>query len=320
MVFYVKVVEALVKFKIKVRDRTTGDPIKGAVVTIYANGRSLGSKSTNEYGETDWFYANLNDWITGEVSKEGYVKVTISGFYATQDMDGKTITVYLTPEEVKGKLILKVIDIWNKPVKGAKVSIYDSASGMWISVGNTDEDGVVTTELAYGSYRIKAEHPTYGSKVQVITVDEKEEYATIVLGSERASIKFIIYHPVGAFWREPVQATVRLWCEETGYDQTKVATIQGDVAVADFGEVEANHTYKYRVEAEGYVPYESSIYAEKGMSYEIEVKMITEEEAKCPGWLGAIASLLGITCEQARMLVMGIVGLFIFALVLGIIF
>jgi len=95
---YMRKETVYIRFKIKVRDKDTGNTIANAMVKIYADGSLVGTKYTNTYGETDWFTVKEGVWVTGEVTASGYKKGTISGFYATSTYDGKTITVYLEKE------------------------------------------------------------------------------------------------------------------------------------------------------------------------------------------------------------------------------
>jgi len=95
---YMRKKEVYVRFKVKVRDKDSGETIKSAMVKIYADDSLVGTKYTNSYGETDWFTVKEGVWVTGEVEKPGYKKGTIKGFYATSTYDGKTITAYLEKE------------------------------------------------------------------------------------------------------------------------------------------------------------------------------------------------------------------------------
>jgi len=312
MVFYVKVIEALVKFKIKVRDKKTGDPIQDAKVTIYADGTFVGTKYTDSNGETDWFEVDMNAWVTGEVEKSGYVKSSISGFTATKDYDGQTITVYLTPEELKGDIKIIVYN-WKGELEDANV--YRKVDGKWGDFRTTKDGVVVYGDLPYGTYEFKVSDPIYGEKTFVVTLDEPLKEVTVTIGSPKARVKFYVYYMLAGKKEPLVGAEVHMWCDEIGYDKTLIVDSSG---YADFGEVEPCHIYQYKVTKTGYVPYESQIHPAEGKSHEIEVKMITEEEAECPPLFRAVANLLGMSCDEARALVFGIAGLFVVAFILGV--
>jgi len=313
MVFYVKVVEEnIIKIRFKVRDADTSDPLSEAKVVVYADGEKVGEDYTDSEGLTDWFTVDEGAWVTGEISKSGYVTAELKGFMATMDYDEQTITVYLTPETLKGDIKIIVYN-WKGELEDANV--YRKIDGKWGDFRTTKDGVVVYGDLPYGTYEFKVSDPIYGEKTFIVTLDEPLKEVTVTIGSSKASVKFYVYYELAGKKEPLVGAEVYMWCDEIGYDKTLVVDTNG---YADFGEVEPCHIYQYKVTKTDYVPYESQIHPAAGKSHEIEVKMITEEEAECPPLFRAVANLLGMSCDEARALVFGIVGLFVVAFILGV--
>jgi len=311
--FYVivkKPEEKKIKFKIRVRDYETGDTIPGAKVVIYADKNKVGEQLTGSDGVTpDWFYVKEGAWVTGTVEKKGYVTANIEGFYATKDYDGQTITVYLTPETLKGDLTIVVKDYAGNRIDA---TVWMWVDGKWANEKKTVNGEVTYKDLPYGSYKFKAKSDKYGDKIFVVTLDEPEKTYEVQLGSPMAKVEFYVYHKTD---KKPiVGASVHLWSKETGFDKTLTTGSDGH---ADFGEVNPGF-YEYEITKEGYVPYKSHKTFEAGKTYTIEVYMITEEEAKYPQWVVMLAQLLGISPEQARLFIMGLLALIVLSFVMSI--
>ncbi|MEM1562922.1 MAG: hypothetical protein QXV75_08075 [Candidatus Bathyarchaeia archaeon] len=316
MVFYVNVgVSDKVLIRYRVKDWSTDQPVSGATVTLYADGTLVGTKTTDENGETDWFSVKVNSWLTGKITKSGYADYDITGPYITPEFDNQTFTVFMSPSNLYSTVTFVTKNLQGQPIKDAEIFVNGK------SIGKTDENGQLVKQLNYGAYKVIAKHSLYGEKEVNITVAMPAMTVEIVMGSMGVDFQFIIYHPVGAFWREPLyNAKVTLWCDEIGFREEKIATVppNSDVAIAEWKDLQGNLMYYYTVEADGYQPIRSSIYAETGKVYRIQCEMRTIEEGQCPGWLRALSSALGLSCEQGKWLIIGLIVLAII-LILGIV-
>jgi len=147
MTFYLNVIKKT-KFKFKVRDKETGKTIAGATVTIYADGAFVDSKTTNSYGETDWFEVTGDPWITGKVTAPGYKDYDIEGFYAHTVKD-QTVTVYLEPT-LPPHPVAKIKEAWvedehgNKCYEGGSLTVTEGEEiTAKVKVKNEGKEGTI---------------------------------------------------------------------------------------------------------------------------------------------------------------------------------
>jgi hypothetical protein len=124
------------KFKIRVRDLKTSSLIDGAKVCL-----SAGGCKTTSGGITDWFSnINLDEWITGSITKTGYVDTEVKGF-SVRSYNGKTLTYYMAKKEQLGA-----------------ISITSKQSGVAIHVDGYDSGTapVVVENLLAGKHSVRA--------------------------------------------------------------------------------------------------------------------------------------------------------------------
>lgn len=304
-------------FKIKVKDFDTGELLEGVSVRKYADEVDIGTKETDADGLTGWFEADIGSWITGKTTIEGYNPYIPLGWHFSEDLNGETITEYLTTGKGDVEITVKEI-VTGSALKDAIVYRKNPATGEWSEWLFTGDDyKAIFKDLPHGSHTFKASHKVYGDKIVSISHHEDVTEHTITLGAEKSGVRFWVVHPTSE-GKEPLAgAKAHLWSEETGFDETKTADAEGYV---DFGEVEPGY-YEYHVEhTPHWQTFDDATTFVIGKWYEIEIKLFTlEEEDECPGWLRIIADFLGVTCKQARLLVYAIIAAIAIALVLSII-
>ncbi|MEM2191361.1 MAG: hypothetical protein QW540_08045 [Archaeoglobaceae archaeon] len=191
----------MVTFKIRVRDWTNGNLISGATVTLYANGVNIGTKTTDANGETGWYSAPADSWITGTVTKSGYKTTNIEGFRLDSSYDGIAITVYMepgesppTPPPTKVQFRIRVVDEdTGTGIAGASVML--QANGTYVGTQTTDSSGYTgwwgVDENASCLVSITASG--YATQQKTFTASRVIDGSTVILSITSSILKFRFY-------------------------------------------------------------------------------------------------------------------------------
>ena len=126
-----------------------GEPISGAVVTIYSGSTSLGSGQTNAEGKILFKGLEANTIYTITITKDGYTtqtNITLEEIIA----DGQKVNENITLEKesvistITGKAIITIVDVNGNPISGASVIIYNDKDVF--GGGKTNSEGKYVIE------------------------------------------------------------------------------------------------------------------------------------------------------------------------------
>ena len=144
------------RIEIKVIDEN-GDPVEGAAVVLYKDGKAIDDPRTNSNGAVNIDELCEGNYlvkirIDGEVVSEHEIKVECSD-------DEQKHEIQLNKECCDGVLRIKVKDENGESIKGAKLTLWKDRDK--VETLETDGDGVVFDGLCEGKYGVDIEHDDY---------------------------------------------------------------------------------------------------------------------------------------------------------------
>jgi hypothetical protein len=253
--------EVRLRLSVEVTDETSGAVVEDADVTLNKNGRTFGSRKTNDEGKAVFALYDAGVYnITA--SKDGYVpndgNVVDTSDYAKGDDAEVQLELKKCTPLLCGLVKVRVVDEDGLPVQNAKVSMFDADSDLLLDsygYSYTDRNGYVKPafrNVKDGSYYVRAfKYPVSGrSETFVMEAGKTTEIEMRVnIGEGTVRIK--------AFERETGEgipfADVRILAEGGRH----LGTIKLDEKGEGDYSLKADKMVYFIVKAEGYAPYSS---------------------------------------------------------------